>query len=128
MKHKIESAHQIDIHVGACIKQRRKMLGLSQESVAYLIGISFQQIQKYENGGNRVSASRLYQIANVLRVPVRFFFDGLPQQEFDEADPLRQPEVLEMVRHFATMSDTQKASMINIARGITSKPEGLAAE
>ena len=66
----------IDVHVGKRLKQRRTLIGLSQEKLADALGITFQQIQKYENGANRVGASRLFQIGRALDVPVSFFFDG----------------------------------------------------
>mgnify|MGYP002998676141 FL=1 len=67
----------IDIHVGKRIRLRRLALNLSQETLAELLGITFQQIQKYENGGNRISASRLWDCACVLDVPVQFFFQDM---------------------------------------------------
>ncbi len=68
----------IDIHVGKRIRMRRLMLRMSQEKLADALGVTFQQIQKYEKGANRVGASRLQQIASALRVEVSFFFEGLP--------------------------------------------------
>jgi transcriptional regulator with XRE-family HTH domain len=65
-----------DLHVGSRIRMRRLMRGMSQQTLAYELGITFQQIQKYEKGVNRVSASRLQQISQVLKVPVGFFFEG----------------------------------------------------
>jgi transcriptional regulator with XRE-family HTH domain len=70
-----------DVHVGSRIRLRRNMLGMSQEKLGENLGITFQQIQKYEKGTNRVGASRLQAIANVLGVPVAFFFEDLPGQE-----------------------------------------------
>jgi len=70
-----------DMHVGSRIRLRRNMLGMSQERLGENLGITFQQIQKYEKGTNRVGASRLQAIANILGVPVAFFFDGLPGDE-----------------------------------------------
>ncbi len=70
----------VDIHVGQRIKLRRIMMGLSQDDLAKQCGVSFQQIQKYEVAGNRISASRLFQIGNILNTPVAFFFEGLPNQ------------------------------------------------
>lgn len=67
-----------DKHVGSRIRMRRLMLDMSQTALADALGISFQQVQKYENGRNRVSASRLQQMSNILEVPVLFFFEGLP--------------------------------------------------
>ena len=70
-----------DIHVGSRIRLRRNMLGMSQEKLGENLGITFQQIQKYENGTNRVGASRLQAIATILSVPVAFFFEDLPGEE-----------------------------------------------
>lgn len=70
-----------DIHVGSRIRLRRNMLGMSQEKLGESLGITFQQIQKYEKGTNRVGASRLQAIASIFHVPVGFFFEGLPGQE-----------------------------------------------
>jgi transcriptional regulator with XRE-family HTH domain len=70
-------ATELDSHVGARIRLRRTMLGLSQEKLGEAIGLTFQQIQKYERGTNRVSASRLYEIARVLDVPIGFFYDDM---------------------------------------------------
>src|ERR1044072_4777935 len=67
-----------DEHVGARVRMRRVMLGMSQEKLADGLGLTFQQVQKYEKGSNRIGASRLQQIALVLRVPVSFFFEGFP--------------------------------------------------
>ena len=70
-----------DVHVGRRMRMRRLMLQMSQEMFAAKLGVTFQQVQKYEKGVNRVSASRLQQACNVLQVPVQFFFDGLPKTE-----------------------------------------------
>lgn len=67
----------VDLHVGARIRMRRKILGVSQERLAEDLGLTFQQIQKYERGANRVSASKLYEIARSLQSPIGFFFEGL---------------------------------------------------
>jgi transcriptional regulator with XRE-family HTH domain len=70
--------NSIDIHVGSRLRMRRLMLGMSQEKLAQAFGLTFQQVQKYEKGMNRISASRLQQAAHILDVPVPFFFDGAP--------------------------------------------------
>ena len=69
----------IDKHVGSRVRMRRQMLKMSQEKLGNAVGVTFQQIQKYEKGANRIGASRLQQIAEVLSVPVPFFFEGAPQ-------------------------------------------------
>ncbi len=71
------AAVQIDIHIGKRLKRRRSLLGLSQQKLAAAIGLTFQQIQKYEKGVNRISASRLYQLGQILDVPPAYFFDGM---------------------------------------------------
>jgi transcriptional regulator with XRE-family HTH domain len=71
-------AHPVDSHVGARVRQRRTMLGMNQFKLGDAVNLSFQQIQKYEQGSNRISSSRLFEFAKVLRVPVSYFFDEMP--------------------------------------------------
>jgi transcriptional regulator with XRE-family HTH domain len=73
----IDAPHPVDVHVGRRIRQRRSLLGMPQEKLADFSGVTFQQVQKYESGKNRVSASRLYEFAKLLEVPVGYFFEGL---------------------------------------------------
>ena len=75
-----ERAHHIDIHAGARVRMRRKALKISQQELAKHLNLTFQQVQKYERGSNRISASKLFEIAQVLQVPVAFFFEGYPQE------------------------------------------------
>lgn len=83
----------IDIHVGNRVRMRRMMLNMSQEKLGETCKISFQQIQKYEKGTNRISASRLHHFATVLKVPVAFFFEGLPSTDDPENTvPVPRPE------------------------------------
>lgn len=84
--HVIESSrgdgpHPVDLHVGIRIRMRRKEMGVSQERLAEALGITFQQVQKYERGANRVSASKLWEIAAALKTPVAYFYDGLGDRE-----------------------------------------------
>ena len=69
-----------DVHVGSRVRMRRLMLGMSQNKLAQVLGVTFQQVQKYEKGANRISSSRLQQIADKLQVPVTFFFEGGPSE------------------------------------------------
>src|SRR3954462_15998248 len=80
---KMDTPNPIDVRVGARLRLRRNMVGLSQEKLGEMIGLTFQQAQKYERGSNRIGASRLYELSRVLDVPVSFFFD--------ETDPGRAP-------------------------------------
>jgi transcriptional regulator with XRE-family HTH domain len=74
----IKAPNPIDKHVGARVRMRRMMLGMSQEKLGDALSLTFQQVQKYEKGTNRIGASRLQQIAHILQVPVSFFFEGAP--------------------------------------------------
>jgi len=71
-------AHNVDVHVGARMRQRRTLLGMSQTKLGDAVGLTFQQIQKYERGSNRIGSSRLYEFAKVLDVPVSYFFEEMP--------------------------------------------------
>jgi transcriptional regulator with XRE-family HTH domain len=73
-------SHLIDIHVGARMRQRRMLLGMSQTNLGEAVGLTFQQIQKYERGTNRMGSSRLYEFANALDIPVAYFFEDIPQK------------------------------------------------
>ena len=79
------SPNPIDIHVGARMRMRRRVLNLTQEKLADSLGVTFQQIQKYERGTNRVSASKLYEAARVLWVPISYFYEGLPEPSPSDA-------------------------------------------
>jgi len=84
-----EDAHPVDVYVGSRIKLRRTLLGISQERLGDALDLTFQQVQKYERGSNRVSASKLFTISEVLDVPISYFFDGLGAE--GRGDGLREP-------------------------------------
>lgn len=84
----VKSPNPIDIHVGARVRMRRFLLGMSQGKLAEQLGVTFQQVQKYEKGMSRISASRLQAIANVFEVPVSFFFENIADHAHQDADPL----------------------------------------
>lgn len=75
----------VDVHVGSRVRLRRMLVGMSQEKLGDTLNLTFQQVQKYEKGANRIGASRLYQISQVLGVPVQFFFDDMPASENDSS-------------------------------------------
>lgn len=75
------SPNPVDLHVGARVRMRRKFLGMSQESLAEFIELTFQQVQKYERGSNRISASKLFEIAKALKAPIAYFFEGYGENE-----------------------------------------------
>jgi transcriptional regulator with XRE-family HTH domain len=85
----------IDVHVGRRLRLRRTLLGMSQERLGQLLGLTFQQIQKYERGVNRIGSSRLYQLGQILNIPVSFFFDDLPEGEGARAPVVLAPGLAE---------------------------------
>jgi transcriptional regulator with XRE-family HTH domain len=95
------SPNPIDVHVGRRVRQRRKALGVTQERLAADLGLTFQQVQKYERGANRISASKLYEIAASLSAPVSYFFDGLADPATaKESDGFAQPASEQFVNAF----------------------------
>jgi transcriptional regulator with XRE-family HTH domain len=131
-----KSPNPVDIHVGARIRLRRNMIGLSQEKLGESLGITFQQIQKYEKGMNRVGASRLQAIANILNVPVTFFFDDMPGQSdkprgFDEENEttyvvgfLNSSEGIQLARAFAKIGDAKiRRKVLDLVRTLGQEDE-----
>jgi len=114
--------HAVDVHVGKRIRHRRWMVGTTQQQLAEQVGIKFQQIQKYETGMNRVSASRLWDIAAVLRVPVSFFFEGMDEaapvkdQGDMPADILADKEALDLLRSYYAIPENQRRRLFDLAR------------
>ncbi len=98
-KHAPRAANPVDVHVGTRVRLRRQVLKMSQEKLGDQLGVTFQQVQKYERGSNRVGASRLWKISQVLDVPINFFFDGLSENyakgQFSEDDQM--PIVYEFI-------------------------------
>src|SRR3954449_11141345 len=134
---KTETPNPIDVRVGARLRLRRNMLGLSQEKLGEAIGLTFQQVQKYERGANRIGASRLHELSRVLDVPISFFFDDTdpvrapamggfaePPHGAFESDPLRQPETLELVRAYFTIEDTAvRRRLLDLARALAAETD-----
>ena len=109
-------SQDVDRHVGARVRERRIMLGLTQQQLADLIGVTYQQAHKYERAINRVSAGRLFEIAHVLSVPVSYFFDGL-QQDSDRAASPRERMCLELARNFAQIpNERHQEALSQLAR------------
>lgn len=114
--------HPVDEHVGKRVRHRRWMVGMTQQQLAERVGIKFQQIQKYETGMNRVSASRLWDISEALDVPVAFFFDGLAHgaggaaAEDLPADIMADKEALELVRSYYAIPENQRRRLFELAR------------
>ena len=119
-------AEDIDRHVGARLRARRIALGLSQQQVADLVGITYQQAHKYETGANRVSAGRLHQLARALGVDVGYFFEGLGSGE--PARPTAgQRLMLELARSFAVLPRRQQEALAEMARALAGVEEAAPA-
>ena len=122
-RRKSDKPNPIDVHVGTRVRLRRTLLGMSQEKLGDALGLTFQQVQKYERGANRIGASRLYDLSRVLDVPVSFFFDDIKAETIEaaqgepgareaptggyEPDPMMRRETLELVRAYYRIPDTQ---------------------
>jgi transcriptional regulator with XRE-family HTH domain len=127
-----KGGNPIDVHVGSRVRLRRTLKGMSQEKLGDAIGLTFQQVQKYERGANRISASRLYELSKVLDVPVSFFFDDLPHLPLDESfdasqmslsghsvpdDMMFKRETLELVRaYFRIPDDATRRALYNLVK------------
>jgi transcriptional regulator with XRE-family HTH domain len=109
----------IDVHVGSRIRMRRQLINMSQERLGELLGITFQQVQKYEKGANRISASRLFYSAKTLGVPVQFFFEGLPGIEDDNA--LKEGGGEDFLANMMTPEGIQLAKAFREADSVTKR-------
>lgn len=113
-------AHDVDIHVGRKVRQCRWYAGMSQRELAEILGISYQQLQKYETGANRMSVGRLWDIAQVLEVPIAHFFAGIngPFEDSDEmrATVLSEKEGIELIRAYAEIHDKRRRVLLDLAR------------
>jgi len=134
--------HPVDIYVGSKVKSRRLLLGLSQEELAKAIGLTFQQVQKYERGTNRISVSRLVDICKALKVQAEYFFDaGTPKlagtrnlalkgfsdtkQEALEPDTLMKRDVLDLVRAYSSIRSPQlKKQILEMAKALSASDKG----
>src|SRR5437868_1148467 len=130
-----KAPNPIDKHVGSRVRMRRMMLGMSQEKLGDAIGLTFQQVQKYEKGTNRIGASRLQQIAQTLQVPVSFFFEGAPTEsaapgDGDAPSPsfvsdfLASADGLALTRAFMQIKDSKlRRRIVDLVEGIASQTE-----
>lgn len=122
----------VDRHVGLRIRMRRKELGISQERLAEAIGLTFQQIQKYERAANRVSASKLWELAQALRTNVAYFYEGLVEMGAENLpresmhDFLLTPEGLELAAHFPRITSPRlRRKMLELVRALVEEPEAV---
>lgn len=115
--------HPIDVHVGKRVRHRRWMLGMTQQQLGERVGIKFQQIQKYETGMNRISASRLWDIAQAMDTSISFFFEGLDGAETADhpaaaqlGDLMVDREAIELVRSYNAIPEEQRRRLFDLAR------------
>ena len=128
-------ANTVDLHVGMRLRQRRRLLGYTQQKLADEVNIRFQQIQKYESGANRISASRLWSLSKALEVPVSFFFEGLTGDELidDEEtggvhakngvrsvpDVFSNKETIDLVRAFYNLGEEPRRRLLDLAKAMS---------
>ena len=118
--------NDIDLHVGKRLRRRRRLLGMTQQVLAEEVGIRFQQIQKYECGANRVSASRLFELSEALSVPVQYFYEGLGEQdrggrggpEFLAPDVLSKKETMDLVRAYYAISEEPRRHVLDLVKSL----------
>lgn len=118
----------IDLYVGKRLRRRRRLLGLTQQSLAEQVGIRFQQIQKYECGANRVSAARLFELSEALSVPIQYFYEGLseandpafnsPDPEIIAPDVLSKKETMDLVRAYYSMGEGPRKHLLDLAKSL----------
>jgi len=120
-------ANDIDLHLGKRLRRRRRLLGLTQQQLAMAVGVRFQQIQKYECGANRISAARLWQLAEALEVQVSYFFDGLAEQQ-DRAETAERSdgggemfarkETLDLIRAYYQLGERPRRRLLDLAKSL----------
>lgn len=125
-------ADETDLHVGKRLRRRRRLLGMTQQDLAGMVGVRFQQIQKYECGANRITSSRLYELSKALNVSVQYFFDGMldaahgarPANDADsiEGDILSQKETLELVRAYYRLGERPRKRLLELAKALEANP------
>ncbi len=117
----------IDLFVGKRLRRRRRLLGLTQQALAVQVGIRFQQIQKYECGANRVSASRLFELSEALSVPVQHFYEGLSEHDPITGTPklnalapdiLSKKETMDLVRAYYSMGEAPRKHLLDLAKSL----------
>lgn len=129
----MSDSHPVDIHVGHRFRARRKAIGLPQSELAAALDVTFQQVQKYEQGRNRISASKLFEAACILKVRPDYFFEGLPGAEGPDhsksvpTDDAPTPHGLTIVDSFARLNSKQRRAVENLIRSLAGEGDSSAA-
>lgn len=126
-------ATDIDLHLGRRLRRRRRLLGLTQQQLAVQVGIRFQQIQKYECGANRISAARLWQLAEALETPVNYFYDGLSEalERKDAGGPgnghggemFSRKETIDLIQAYYQLGERPRRRLLDLAKSLHGSPE-----
>lgn len=133
-------ANDIDLHLGRRLRRRRRLLGLTQQQLASAVGIRFQQIQKYECGANRISAARLWQLAEALEIPIGYFYDGLSEAHARKeqepviaapgfnAEPragevMARKETMDLVRAYYQLGERPRRRLLDLAKSLNNEPQ-----
>ena len=122
----------IDTHLGKRLRRRRRLLGLTQQQLAGTVGVRFQQIQKYECGANRISASRLWQLSEALEVPVGYFYDGLSDADRRElasegagesGEMFARKETLDLIRAYYQLGERPRRRLLDLAKSLNGETD-----
>ena len=124
--------NDIDVHLGKRLRRRRRLLGLTQQQLAGTVGVRFQQIQKYECGANRISASRLWQLSEALEVPVGYFYEGLSdadrrelanQDSNDGGEMFARKETLDLIRAYYQLGERPRRRLLDLAKSLNGETD-----
>jgi transcriptional regulator with XRE-family HTH domain len=123
--------NDIDVHLGKRLRRRRRLLGLTQQQLAGTVGVRFQQIQKYECGANRISASRLWQLSEALEVPVGYFYDGLSDadrrelanQDGEGGEMFARKETLDLIRAYYQLGERPRRRLLDLAKSLNGETD-----
>jgi transcriptional regulator with XRE-family HTH domain len=125
-----DSMDEIDIHLGRRLRRRRRLLGLTQQELAHACGVRFQQIQKYECAANRMSAARLWQLAEVLEVPVSYFYEGLTREqresmerEVNGVESMASKETQDLIRAYYQLGERPRRRLLDLAKAMNGEVE-----
>ncbi len=120
----------IDLHLGRRLRRRRRLLGLTQQQLAIQVGIRFQQVQKYECGANRISAARLWQLAEALETPISYFYDGLAeamerkeQVGVNNGEMFSRKETLDLIQAYYQLGERPRRRLLDLAKSLHTEDE-----
>lgn len=121
-------ADEIDVHLGRRLRRRRRLLGLTQQELALACGVRFQQIQKYECAANRMSAARVWQLAEVLEVPVSYFYEGFAEAQAmgveESGEIFSRKETRDLVRAYYQLGERPRRRLLDLAKSLNGEVEG----